>query len=82
MPGAKGALGTILTEVPPPYFINEEEVPRTGVTVQRSFQRARWLNGATFLWIGRCKGPGKGEGWSNLQFDQIVDIPQKSPPNS
>jgi hypothetical protein len=77
MPGAKGAIGEILTEVRPPYFVNEEEVPRTGVTVQRSFQRARWLNGGTFLWIGRYKEAGKGEGWSNLQFDQIVDIPQE-----
>jgi len=77
MPEAKGAIGAILTEVPPPYFVNEEEVPRTGVSVQRSFQRARWLNGATFLWIGRYKESGKGEGWSNLRFDQIVDIEQK-----
>jgi hypothetical protein len=65
-----------LTEVPPPYFVNEEEVPRSGVSVQRAFQRTRWLNGKSFLWIGRFKETGKGEGWSNLRFDQIVEIPQ------
>ena len=76
LPGAKGAMGRILTEVPPPYFVNEEEVPRSGVSVQRAFQRTRWLNGKSFLWIGRFKETGKGEGWSNLRFDQIVEIPQ------
>jgi hypothetical protein len=75
MPGAKGAQGVILTEKPAPFFINEEEVPRAGAIVQRSFQRTRWLNGKTFLWIGRYKEAGKGEGWSNLHFDQIEDIP-------
>jgi len=75
MPGAKGALGQILTENPPPYYISEEEIPRGGVIVSRSFKRARWFDGRTYLWLGRTKVTGKGEGWSNLKFDQIVDIP-------
>jgi len=75
MPAAKGALGILLTEKAAPYFVNEEEVSRAGVIVQRSFQRTRWLNGRTYLWIGRYKEAGKGEGWSNLKFDQIMDIP-------
>jgi hypothetical protein len=74
MPSAKGALGILLTEKEAPYYVNEEEVPRSGILVQRSFQRTRWLNGKTFLWIGRYKEAGKGEGWSNLNFDQIEDI--------
>lgn len=74
MPGAKGALGRVLTEKPAPYFIFEEEVPRSGITVQRAFQRTRWLNGKTQLWIGRYKQTGKGEGWSNLKFDQIEPV--------
>jgi hypothetical protein len=74
MPGAKGALGALLTEKPTPYFIYEEEVPRSGVIVQRAFQRARWLNGRTCLWVGRRKEAGKGEGWSNLKFDQIEQL--------
>lgn len=74
MPGAKGALGVVLTEKPAPYFIYEEEVPRSGIIVRRAFQRARWLNGKTCLWMGRRKEAGKGEGWSNLKFDQIEQI--------
>jgi hypothetical protein len=72
MPGAKGAQGMLLKEQPAPYYIHEEIVPRSGVQVTRSFQRTRWHNGQTFLWIGRTKSAGKGEGWSNLAFDQIV----------
>ncbi|MGE0354684.1 MAG: hypothetical protein AB7I33_10295 [Gemmatimonadales bacterium] len=41
MAGAAGARGRVLTEVPPPYLVNEEEVPRAGVIVQRTWQRAR-----------------------------------------
>jgi hypothetical protein len=74
MPVSKGALGVFLTENPPPYFINEEEIPRAGITVKRSFQRTRWLDGKTYVWIGRYKEAGKGEGWSNLKFDQIEQI--------
>lgn len=74
MPGAKPPFGVILKEQPAPYFINEEEVSRAGIIVKRSFQRTRWLNGKTFLWIGRAKETGRGEGWSNLKFDQIEDI--------
>ncbi|HTF02419.1 MAG TPA: hypothetical protein VK826_00275 [Bacteroidia bacterium] len=74
MPGSNGARGQILTEVPAPYFINEEEVPRAGTIVQRNWQRARWINGETFLWMARYKEAGKGEGLSDLKFDQIEDI--------
>lgn len=74
MPAAKGAKGIILTEKPAPFFVNEEEVPRSGSIVQRIFRRTRWINGKTYLWIGRLKEAGKGEGWSNLKFDQIEDI--------
>lgn len=76
LPAAKGAQGRILTEKAAPYYLDEVEIPRAGIVVRRSFQRARWLNGATYLWVGRDKEAGKGEGWSNLRFDQIVDIPE------
>lgn len=76
LPAAKGALGRILTEQAAPYYLDEVEIPKAGIIVRRSFQRARWLNGVTYLWVGRDKEAGKGEGWSNLRFDQIVDIPE------
>jgi len=54
--------------------VEEEEVPRAGIFVERSWQRARWIDGRTFLWVGRRKTAGRGEGWSQLVFDQIVDL--------
>src|SRR5580765_3146017 len=52
MPGAaRQPRGRVLS-VPAPYYVNEEEVPRSGKIVTRNFQRARWLDGSTFLWIG------------------------------
>ena len=77
MPGAKGALGEVITETPAPYYIDDEQIPRAGTLVQRGYRRTRWLNGKTYLWMGRTRETGKGQGWSNLQFDQIVPIPQQ-----
>ena len=34
-----------------PYFIFEEEVPRSGVVVQSTWQRTRWYNGKTICWF-------------------------------
>jgi len=55
-----------------PYFVYEEEVPRAGVSVSRAWQRTRWTNGETFLWMGRRKTTGRGEGTAGLQFDQVL----------
>lgn len=57
---------------PHPYFVNEEEVPRVGIIVTRSFQRTRWFEGKVYTWVGRRKQTGRGEGSSGLEFDQIV----------
>ncbi|GAB1723686.1 MAG: hypothetical protein GDA65_20265 [Nitrospira sp. CR1.1] len=50
-------------------LLYEEEVPREGARVTRTYQYARWIDGTTHLWIGRRKSPGRGEGSSGLQFD-------------
>jgi hypothetical protein len=63
-------LGQIIAGTPP-LFIAEEEVPRAGRIVRRRFQRARWIDGRTFLWIGRESLIGRGEGSSGLVFDSI-----------
>jgi hypothetical protein len=55
------------------YFIEEEEVPRAGRIVQRMFQRARWHDGKTFLWVGRRSQTGRGEGSSGLAFDHVLE---------
>ncbi|GAA4273764.1 hypothetical protein U6A24_02495 [Aquimarina gracilis] len=51
--------------------IREEAIPREGVRVQLTKQRARAANGKTFVWLGRKISVGKGEGSSGLQFDKI-----------
>jgi len=42
--------------------------------VLESHQRTRWYNGSTFLWIGRYRETGRGQGSSNLRFDQIDSL--------
>jgi hypothetical protein len=55
-----------------PYFIHEEEVPRSGIRVEQSFHRTRWSNGKVFVWYGAHKTTGRGEGSSGLGFDRIL----------
>ena len=55
-----------------PYFIHEEEVPRSGARLTRSYQRTRWFDGRVFTWLGRRKQTGLGQGSSGLEFDRIV----------
>jgi hypothetical protein len=55
--------------------IFEEEIPREGIRVTRSYQLTRWQDGSTHLWIGRRKGVGSGEGSSGLQFDTATPGP-------
>lgn len=74
MPQANNPQSKLITEIQPVYFIEEEEVPRAGVIVKRNFQRTRWLNGKTLLWVGRRKAAGRGEGSANLMFDQLITI--------
>ncbi|MCB9234920.1 MAG: hypothetical protein H6581_24915 [Bacteroidia bacterium] len=56
-----------------PYFVHEEEVPRAGAMVNRTWQRARWYNGKVHTWLGRRKTTGRGEGYAGLRFDQAKD---------
>jgi hypothetical protein len=51
--------------------IFEEEIPREGIRVTRSYQFTRWIDGSSHLWIGRRKGVGRGEGSSGLEFDSL-----------
>ncbi len=61
-----------------PYFLHEEEVPRAGVIVTRSFQRARWFDGQVYTWLGRRKQTGRGQSASGLEFDQLVSTGTQS----
>jgi hypothetical protein len=55
-----------------PLRLFEEEVPREGALVERAFQYARGPGGESYLWIGRDKRVGAGEGASLLRFDSTV----------
>lgn len=55
------------------YHIFDEEVPRSGVIVNGTWQRTRWYDGRIILWYGYRKLTGRGEGQSNLLFDQILN---------
>jgi len=72
MPQFGQAKGRVLTPNPGRRLdLYEEEVPREGVRVTRSYQYTRWLDGATHLWVGRRKEIGHGEGSSGLLFDKL-----------
>lgn len=53
-------------------WLEEEEVPRIGATLRRSFQYARSADGRSWLWVGRSKTAGRGEASSQLRFDIAV----------
>src|SRR5262249_52423377 len=54
-----------------PLYIKEAEVPRAGTRVTRGFQRTRWRDGKTFVWLAMARETGRGEDRSGLAFDQI-----------
>ena len=54
-----------------PLFINEEEVQQTGIRLIKNYQRARWLNGKTYLWLGMYKRLAKFSENSGLEFDTL-----------
>jgi hypothetical protein len=65
------AKGVLLNEPQLPWFVNEEEIPFSGTSITRFYQRARWYDGRTYVWIGRSRETGRGVGSSGLRFDQI-----------
>jgi hypothetical protein len=53
------------------YFLHEEEVPRTGITVTQSFQRTRWYGGKVVTWLGVRKQVAPRTPSSGLRFDYL-----------
>lgn len=67
------ALGKILNPTGlTSYRLFDEEVPRSGVRVERVVYRARARDGSTHLWIARRKRYGAGETQSGLRFDAAL----------
>ena len=48
-----------------------ESVPRAGLQLQLERQRVRWIDGQTYIWMGRQVSTGKGMGNSGLRFDYL-----------
>ena len=61
----------LLNEVQIRYYVDESIIPRTGIIYTEQFQRTAWFTGREFLWLGRKKRVGTGEGSSGLRFDTI-----------
>lgn len=53
-------------------LLEEASVPRAGQRVLLTAQRARWIDGETYVWLGRKVLAGRGEGSSGLRFDLIT----------
>jgi hypothetical protein len=62
-----------------PFFLNEEEVPRSGARVTVRYQRTRWYDGAVVVWLGVGVETGRGEASSALRFDQPDAIGAPNP---
>lgn len=54
-------------------------MPREGVRVTRQYEMARWIVGTRFLWAGREKQVGRGEGTSGPAFDQELRSADPAP---
>lgn len=67
--------GRLLTDTD---WLHAEEVPREGSQIIRSWQRARWSDGSTHLWLSRRKLPSRGEASSDLRHD-ILDRNPRNP---
>lgn len=55
------------------YFINEEEVPRTGTRLTAAYNRTRTRSGRVAVWLTTHRDTGRGERTSGLAFDTLKD---------
>ena len=62
---------SVLLDPRRPRWLYEEEVPRSGVQVERAWQLARWHDGSVHVWLQRRKRPGRGERTSGVRWDLL-----------
>jgi hypothetical protein len=74
-PRAVPPIGKVLK--PEPYLLPEEEVPRSGLRVERAVFRSRWTDGSAHLWVARRRKGGAGETQSGLRFDGALPNPDR-----
>ena len=53
-------------------MVDEDVLAGSGLTVQLTWQRVRWFDGRTYVWLGRKVVPGAGAARSGLNFDVIA----------
>ena len=72
--GVVPSLSNILNPLPrsSAYTIQEEELPRPGLRVERVVFRTRWIDGTSHIWVQRRRTIGAGESQSGLNFDQAL----------
>lgn len=56
-----------------PLFFHEEAIQSTGIRLVKNYQRARWINGASYQWLGIYKQLAKTEATSGLEFDSLEE---------
>jgi hypothetical protein len=56
-----------------PYYVNEEEVPRTGTRLTAAYNRTRTRTGRVAVWLTTHRDTGRGERTSGLAFDTLTD---------
>jgi hypothetical protein len=71
VPRVVGSQARLLDPGEDRLLIREEEVPREGVVVRRTYQAARWHDGRLFVWAGNRASIGRGEASSGLAFDDL-----------
>jgi hypothetical protein len=76
---ASPAVGSILnpSQVTGHYDVDEEELPRSGLRIERVVCRSRWSDGSSHLWVQRRRRVGAGESQAALQFDRA--LPNETP---
>ena len=68
--GSAGPVGTVL-DASRPCWVREEEVPASGIRVDRRWRYARDHLGAGYLWLQLEKSPAAGERSSGVRWDVI-----------
>jgi hypothetical protein len=63
-----------------PRLISEEEVPRSGVRLERRWQFGRWHDGSFHVWLQRRKRAGLGERSSGVRWDLLETAREGSAP--
>lgn len=54
-----------------PLIFHEEAIQVTGIRIVKNYQRARWINGAAYNWLGIYNRLSKTNSTSGLEFDSL-----------